>query len=164
MKLHEEFKEYETMWESSINEGASPEPKMYTLPDGSEINLIDRQACVAERERLEAIERELEDQGKIERVNHYYNKLSARSASTILMQILQGFYRLENENETTPDNDKIISKLKNYTNIADKVDLEDIRRQLNAGSKVVINKRTRREIERLADDLKAIYERLGLVK
>ena len=164
MKLHEEFKEYETMWEGSINEDASPKTRMYTLPDGSEINLIDRQALEAESERLKAIQRELEDQGKIKPVNYYYDDLSVRRASYILTKILQCFYRLENENETTPDNDKIISKLKNYTNIADKVDLEDIRRQLNAGSKAVINKRTQREIERLTDDLRAIYERLGLVK
>jgi hypothetical protein len=164
MKLHEEFKEYETMWESSINEDASPKTRMYTLPDGSEINLIDHQACVAEKERLKTIERELVDQSKIKEVNYYYDDLSVGHVPSILMKILQCFYRLENDNETTPDNDKIISKLKNYTNIADKVDLEDIRRQLNAGSKAVINRRTQREIERLADELRAIYERLGLVK
>ena len=70
MKLHEEFKEYETLWESSINKS---EAVMYTLPDGSEINLRDSQALEAERERLEIIQRELEDQGKIKHVNYYLN-------------------------------------------------------------------------------------------
>jgi hypothetical protein len=159
MKLHEEFKEYEKLWEST--EAVGTTSLMWMLPDGTELDLNDAKAIQAEVNKVIAKEDELKTQGELE---YSYSKLDAYDLSVMLPDLRD---TLNFINKEVLDSDKtttmIINKLKKHTDLATKVDLEDIRRQLLAGAKGVENKRAQRRVENIKELIETIYKRVGLI-
>ena len=158
MKLHEEFKEYENLWEAAE---VSTTSLMWALPNGKEIDLSDEKAVAAEQERVVAIENELMDQGKLDLAK----SPKANRIKDILSDIRQELIKINDKDLLITDRgtNTIINKLKNYTDLGDKVDLEDIRRQLNAHATAVYKEQCQRYIGRLNDLLKYIYETSGAI-
>lgn len=159
MKLHEEFKEYENLWEAAEENKTS---LMWTLPNGEEIDLNDDGALTAEQERVVAIENELRDQGKLDPAK----SPKANSIKHILSDIRQELIKINDKDLVITDKgtNTIINKLKNYTDLGDKVDLEDIRRQLNAHATAVYKEQCQRYLDRLNGLLKYAYETSGAIE
>ena len=161
MKLYEEFKEYENLWENVETENTTS--LMWKLPDGTELDLNDAEATRAEINKVIAKEDELKAQGELE---YSYGKFDAYDLSELLSTLrftLNFIY-----NKEILDSDKtttmIINKLKKHTDLATKVDLEDVRRQLLAAAKGVENKKAQRRVETLKEMIEIIYKRVGLIK
>lgn len=160
MKLHEEFKEYENLWEST--DTASTTSLMWTLPNGEEIDLNDEAALQAEQERVAAVVDNLLTQDKL---NSTF-RLRAKDVKVILTEIRERLIKINDAGFQITDrnNNAIINKLRNYTNIGDKVDLEDIRRQLNARATTVYKEKLQQYVDRLNAELVYLYNAIKTAK
>ncbi len=160
MKLHEEFKEYENLWEST--DTVSTTSLMWTLPNGEEIDLNDEAALQAEQERVAAVVDNLLTQDKL---NSTF-RLWAKDVKVILTDIREKLIKINDTGFQVTDrnNNAIINKLKNYTNISDKVDLEDIRRQLNARATTVYKEKLQQYVDGLNADLVYLYNAIKTAK
>ena len=167
MKLFEEFKEYEGLWESDTNTGFcrrvpyishSNEKRMYTLPNGQEIDINNADDVFDASEQ-------------------YYLQMDSDSRDLsvsddiveMLNAINDDLYNIERLQAGTSrylkkynvKNQRIIDILRNETDLASKVDLDDLLSQLNAWSTREEVKMFQRHIKSIEKALQDIYAKLN---
>ncbi len=159
MKLFEEFKEYEGLWESDTNTGFrrrvpyksySNKKRMYTLPNGQEIDINNADDVFDASEQyylqMDSDSRDLSVSDKIvemlNAINYDFNAID---------QIQTGAPAYTKKGKS--ENQRIVNRLRNETDLASKVDLDDLLSQLNAGS-------MRKEVIRFQMHLKSVEKAL----
>ena len=188
----EEFKEYETLWESTEVDGATY--LMWTLPHGEKIDLADISAIKAEKDKFAKYGEEFANKrrqleslwsaiDKLEhgvynfRLNHLpkdsdyikYRLNMHKNVYDTLMEVRKNLLAIANEERIVPTKeiarvnkhtDAIIDELQKYTDLADKVDLEDVRRQLNMRATTDYKKKLQNRLDKLSEKLKEYYSEL----
>jgi hypothetical protein len=170
MKLYEEFEEYEGLWESDTNTGVrrrlpyisySNEKRMYTLPNGQEIDLNNADDVFDASEQyylqMDSGSRDLSVSdnivGMLNAISYDFNAID---------QIQTGAPAYTKKGKS--ENQRIVNRLRNETDLANKVDLDDLLGQLNAGSmrKEVIRFQTHlKSVEKALQDLYAKLNKSG---
>ena len=143
MKLHEEFKEYETMWEAYAKY-APDTVRMWTAPDGTEVDIGSIQSRRTEVERCIA-----STDGDSKKSNAVFMQLLFINETMAELETIRTKY--------DNDNRRLINKLAKYTDIADKVDLQDLLAQLNAAKGDEVYAKTIAKLDKLNARIAELY-------
>lgn len=169
----EEFAEYDCLWEEYAT---YPEDvvRMWTAPDGKEVDIGSWDAREAEAERYAALAKE--DSAERLRNSKVFIDYAANRGVTLedaisdrlrmyknhvcvlLSKVNSYMAKLEKaSNKAQAENQRIITKLRTYTNIADRVDLDDLLVQLNKASVGVQDKRSTSMLQKTEKELETYY-------
>jgi hypothetical protein len=170
MKLFEEFKLYEELWEgatgaeTSNNTTALSKSRMYALPDGTEININNSDARSTVAKQIRELWEKSTGIGYRGDVTEHrvYDALGAiNSCLDKLDKPVTMHHQTAAKHER--ENKAIIDKLLHGTDIATKVDLDDLLGQLNAYAASKDRERLQRHIKFCEDDLSEIYKEAGMI-
>lgn len=169
----EEFAEYDCLWEEYAT---YPEDvvRMWTAPDGKEVDIGSWDAREAEAERYAALAKE--DSAERLRKSKAFIEYAANRGVTLedaisdrlrmyknhvwvlLSKVNSYMAKLEKvSNNAQAENQRIITKLRTYTNIADRVDLDDLLVQLNKASVGAQDKRSTSMLQKTEKELETYY-------
>lgn len=169
----EEFAEYDCLWEEYAK---YPEDvvRMWTAPDGKEVDIGSWDAREAEAERYAALVKE--DSAERLRKNKAFVDSAANRGVTLedaisdrlrmyknhvwvlLSKVNSYMAKLEKVSDRAQaENQRIITKLRTYTNIADRVDLDDLLVQLNKASVGASDKRSTSMLQKTEKELETYY-------
>lgn len=170
MKLFEEFKLYEELWEESVgaetsnNATASSKSRMYALPDGTEVNISNSDACSTIAKQVRELWEKstgMSYRGDVTEHRVYDALRAINSCLDKLDKPVTMHHQTAAKHER--ENKAIIDKLLYGTDIATKVDLDDLLRQLNAYAANKDREGLQRHIKLCEDELLEIYKEAGMI-
>ena len=152
MKLYEEFREYDSLWEGPQEELNEANPHLWTMPDGTKVDLSDKRNISKERDRY----LELTKGKSVKYLAH-----SVFSCLVVISDCLDRIVKSAPHKATVEkrkkENQRIIDRLSKFTDIASKVDLNDVLDQLNTNIVGIENKALQDKIDKANAELISLY-------